>query len=72
MMALRPAGPLRASRQLLVGLVPDGVRAVRVTTAAGTSLTVPVRSNVYDVQLVSPRAVSIDLPGSGARRYLAP
>ena len=71
MMALRPAGRLRAGEQLLVGLVPDGVRAVTVATAAGIR-TVPVRSGVYDVQLSSPRRVSIDLPGAGVRSYTAP
>lgn len=72
LMALRPAGPLRASEQLLVGLVPDGVRSVTVTTAAGSRRTVPVRSGIYDVQLSAPRKVSIDLPGGGVRSYPAP
>ena len=72
MMALRPAGPLRGGEQLLVGLVPDGVSAVSVATAAGTTRTVPVRSGVYDVQLTAPRRVSIDLPGAGVRSYPAP
>jgi len=71
-MALRPPGRLRAGDQLLIGLVPDGVRAVTVRTAAGSSAIVPVRSNVYDVQISSPRKVSIDLPGAGVRSYLAP
>jgi len=71
-MALRPAGPLRAGRQLLVGLVPDGVKDVSVTTAAGPALTVPVRANVYDVQLASPRSVSFAPPGAGVRTYPAP
>jgi len=72
LMALRPAGPLRAGEQLLIGLVPDGVRTVIVTTAAGSPRTVPVRSGVYDVQLSAPRKVSIDLPGGGVRSYHAP
>ena len=71
-MALRPAGPLRAGEQLLVGLVPDGVRTVTVTAAAGSPRTVPVRSGVYDVQLSTPRRVSIDLPDGGVRSYPAP
>ena len=71
-MALRPAGRLGAGEQLLIGLVPDGVRAVTVTTAAGSARTVPVRSDVYDIQLSSPRKVSIDLPGAGVRSYPAP
>ena len=32
----------------------------------------PVRSGVYDIQLSSPRKVSIDLPGAGVRSYPAP
>ncbi len=71
-MALRPGGRLRDGEQLLVGLVPDGVRGVTVTTATGTRRAVPVRSNVYDVQLSSPRRVTIALPGGGVRRYSAP
>jgi hypothetical protein len=71
-MALRPAGPLRAGEQLLVGLVPDGVRTVTVTAAGGVRRSVPVRSNVYDVQIYAPQSISIDLPGSGTRRYPAP
>ena len=72
LMALRPAGPLRAGEQLLVGLVPDGVRTVTVATAGGSPRTVPVRSGVFDVQLYAPRKVSIDLPGGGVRSYPAP
>jgi hypothetical protein len=70
-MALRPPGRLRASRQLLVGLVPDGVRSVTVTAAAGRRI-VPVRSNVYDVQLYAPRRVTLDVPGEGVRTFPAP
>ena len=72
LMALRPAGRLRGGEQLLVGLVPDGVRAVTVTTTAGSARTVPARSGVYDIQLSSPRKVTIDLPGAGVRSYPAP
>jgi hypothetical protein len=71
-MALRPPGPLRAGEQLLVGLVPDGVRAVTVAAAGGVRHSVPVRSNVYDTQIYAPHSISIDLPGSGAHRYAAP
>jgi hypothetical protein len=71
-MAIRPPGPLRASRQLLIGLVPDGVRAVTITAAAGAQRSVPVRSNVYDTQIYAPRSISIDLPGSRTRHYPAP
>jgi hypothetical protein len=71
-LALRPAGPLRAGEQLLVGLVPDGVRTVTVSGAGGVRHTVPVRSNVYDAQIYAPQTISINLPGSGVRRYAAP
>jgi len=70
-LALRPPGPLRASRQLLVGLVPDGVRAV--TVAAGrVRRSVPVRWNVYETQIYAPRRISIVLPGGRAATYVAP
>jgi hypothetical protein len=71
-MALRPAGPLRAGEQLLVGLVPDGVGTVIVTAAGGVRRSVPVRSNVYEAQIYAPQSISIDLPGAGIRRYAAP
>lgn len=71
-MALLSAGPLRAGEQLLVGLVPDGVRAVTVAAAGGVRRSVPVRSNVYDAQIYAPHSISIDLPGSGTHRYPAP
>jgi hypothetical protein len=71
-MALRPAGPLRAGEQLLVGLVPDGIRTVTVAAAGGVRRSVPVRSNVYDAQIYAPQSISIDLPGSGTHRYPAP
>jgi hypothetical protein len=70
--ALRPAGSLRASEQLLVGLVPDGVKHVTVSTADGTRRSLPVRSNVYDAQIFAPRTISIDLPSVGVRSYPAP
>jgi hypothetical protein len=70
--ALRPSGPLRASEQLVVGLVPDGVPAVTVTVAGGERRSVPVRSNVYDAQVYAPRSLSFDLPGHGTRSYPAP
>jgi hypothetical protein len=71
-MALRPAGPLRAGEQLLVGLVPDGVRSVTVAAAGNVRRSLPVRSNVYDAQIYAPQSISIDLPGFGTRRYPAP
>jgi hypothetical protein len=70
--AVRPSGPLRASYQLIVGLVPDGVRSVQITAAHGIRRTVAVRHNVYDVQIFAPQSVSIELPGGRAVRYAAP
>jgi hypothetical protein len=70
--AVRPAGPLRASRQLLVGLVPDGVRNVVVTAAHGVRRRIAVAGNVYDTQIFDPKSVSIELPGGRAVRYAAP
>jgi hypothetical protein len=70
--ALRPAGPLRASEQLLVGLAPDGVNEVTVSSADGSQRSLPVRSNVYDAQIFAPKSIAIDVPGVGLRRYPAP
>ena len=62
----RPPGPLRASNQLVVGLVPDGVRAVTIKGGDGVAHRVAVRQNVYDVELFDPRTVSMVLPGGRA------
>jgi hypothetical protein len=70
--AVRPGGRLRASNQLIVGLVPDGVRSVQITTASGERRVVAVVRNVYDTQIYAPQRVSITLPGRGTVRYLAP
>jgi hypothetical protein len=72
LMALRPAGPLRASDQLLIGLVPDGVRSVTITAAGGVRRVVAVRENVYDTQIYTPRTIAIDLPRRGTLSYRAP
>jgi hypothetical protein len=70
--AVRPAGPLRASNQLIVGLVPDGVRSVTITAPQGVRRVVAVKRNVYDTQIFAPKSVSIELPGGRAVRYAAP
>ncbi len=70
--AVRPPGPLGDGRQLLVGLVPDGVRAVTVTIAGGAQRRLTVHTNLYDVEVRSPRAIAIAIPGAGTRRYPAP
>ena len=70
--AVRPGGPLRASNQLIVGLVPDGVRSVLVTAADGVRRRVAVRANVYETQVFAPRRVVIRLPAGGTVSYAAP
>jgi hypothetical protein len=70
--AVRPGGPLRASNQLIVGLVPDGVRSVVITAARGVRRRVGVIDNVYDTQIFAPESVSLELPGGRAVRYAAP
>jgi hypothetical protein len=72
LMALRPAGPLRAGKELLIGLVPDGVRSVTVTAGAGLRRTVAVRENVYETQIYAPKTIAIDLPRRGTVSYRAP
>jgi hypothetical protein len=72
LMALRPAGPLRASNELLIGLVPDGVRSVTVSAAGGLRRTVAVRENVYETQIYAPKTIAIDLPRRGTVSYRAP
>jgi hypothetical protein len=71
-MALRPVGPLRASNELLIGLVPDGVRSVTVTAAGAVRRVVAVRENVYETQIYAPKTVAIDLPRRGMVSYRAP
>jgi hypothetical protein len=72
LMALRPPGRLRASNQLLIGLVPDGVRSVTVSAAGGVRRVVAVRENVYDTQIYAPTNVALDLPQRGTVTYRAP
>jgi hypothetical protein len=70
--AIRPSGRLRPSEQLIVGLVPDGVRSVLITDVNGARHTVTVRRNVYDAQIYAPQTVRIELPGHRVVRYAAP
>lgn len=64
---LLPAGaiPRTAGAQYVIGLVPDGVDRVTISTAAGTARAVGVRDNVYTTQLNGPRRVSFTVPGLG-------
>ena len=68
----RPVPPPRSSSQFIVGLVPDGVRAVTITAARGVSRTLAVGANVYAATIFAPRTISFVLPGRGARSYPAP
>ena len=70
--AVRPAGRLRASAQLIIGLVPDRVRTVLVTAAGGVRRAVAVRDNVYETQIYDPNRVVIKLPAGGTVSYAAP
>ena len=70
--AMRPPGRLRASNQLLVGLVPDGVRSVTVSAAGGVRRVVAVHENVYDTQIYAPTTIAMTLPSRGAVVYRAP
>ncbi len=72
LMAVRPGGPLRASNQLIIGLVPDGVPSVLVTAAGGVRRSVAVRRNVYETQIYAPRSITIRLPGHRGVSYAAP
>lgn len=72
LMASRPPGRLRASNQVIVGLVPDGVRSVVIAAAGGVRRVVDVHDNVYDAQIYAPVSVSIVLPGGKRVRYTAP
>lgn len=70
--AVRPGGRLRASDQLIIGLVPDGIRTVLVSAAGGVRRVVPVRENVFETQIYDPRRVVIELPSGRAVSYAAP
>jgi len=69
-MALREPGrpgaaPAATGNQLLVGLVPDGVRTVTLSsTSGGAPRVLAVHENVYDAQVSSPRRISFELGGA--------
>jgi hypothetical protein len=58
------AAPAATGTQLLIGLVPDGVRRVTVSAADGATRVLAVRENVYDAQVSSPRRISFALGGA--------
>jgi hypothetical protein len=58
------SAPPALGNQLLIGLVPDGVRSVTVTSTGGAERRLPVRANLYDAQVYSPRRVAFELAGA--------
>jgi len=61
---LRPSAlPQAGANQYLIGLVPDGVARVTVTTATGQTRSVAVHANVYSTQITAPRMVTLTVPG---------
>jgi hypothetical protein len=75
---LRPSGrvgapaPTPTSSQFVIGLVPDGVPAVTISTQRGLTRTVAVHSNLYATQIFAPKTISFTLSGHGTTRYQAP
>jgi hypothetical protein len=66
------AVPTPTSSQYVIGLVPDGVPAVTISTERGLPRTVGVHSNLYATQLFAPQAISFTLPGHGTVSYQVP
>jgi hypothetical protein len=57
-----PGGP---ETIIVSGLVPDGTTEVKITTSTGKALIVPVRDNVYLLQLddgSTPKVASFETP----------
>ena len=64
---LPPApSPRAAGSQYLVGLVPDGVSSVEITSAGGVGHKLAVRSNVYATAAYRPISITFELPGGGS------
>ena len=61
--------PSLAGDQFLLGLVPDGVPAVTISTAHGLTRTIVVHSNVYAAQVQAPKAIAFTLPGHRTVTY---
>jgi hypothetical protein len=57
--------PRAATRQYLLGLVPDGVSTVEIRSADGSGHKVAVRSNVYATAAFRPVSIAFELPGRG-------
>jgi hypothetical protein len=63
------ATPRGASHQYLLGLVPDGVSSVEITSAGGAGHKVAVTSNVYATAAFRPVSIAFKLPGRGLVKY---
>ncbi len=61
--------PRQASRQFVLGLVPDGVATVTIQTAGGVGHKIAVRSNVYATAVFRPVSITFKLPGRGLVSY---
>lgn len=69
--ALLPPSPTpnAATRQFVLGLVPDGVSTVTVRSAGGVGHKLAVRSNVYATAVFRPVSIAFKLPGRGLVSY---
>ena len=61
--------PTAASRQFVLGLVPDGVKTVTIRSAGGVGHKLTVRSNVYATAAFRPVSIAFKLPGRGLVSY---
>jgi hypothetical protein len=69
--ALLPPSPTprAATRQFVLGLVPDGVTTVTIRSAGGVGHKLEVRSNVYATAAFRPVSIAFKLPGRGLVSY---
>jgi hypothetical protein len=68
-MSLIEQQPSRGARRyLLLGLVPDGVRVMKVTPDHGPQVTVPVIDDVYAYVGPTPARAVVDRPTAAATR----
>jgi len=69
--ALLPPSPTpeAATRQFVIGLVPDGVSTVTIRSAGGVGHKLAVQSNVYATAVFRPVSIAFKLPGRGFVSY---
>lgn len=68
--ALLPPSPTpEATRQFVLGLVPDGVSTVTIRSAGGVGHKLAVQSNVYATAVFRPVSIAFKLPGRGFVSY---